>query len=96
MKCPLPVSGATIKVTIPLYKPHDKVQVVMVSGIVGKWKQPVFYDFDVEDMLNPLMKVIKEVEHAGYPVAALMHDLRPSNIKMWKELRIDAMEKKIL
>lgn len=78
-----------------LYEPHDKVQVVMVSGIVGKWKQPVFYDFDVEDMLKPLMRVIKEVEHAGYPVVALVHDLGPNNIKMWKELGIDAMERKI-
>lgn len=33
--------------------------------------------------------LIEEVEHAGYPVVALVHDLGPSNLKMWKELGID-------
>ena len=77
-----------------LYKPHERVQVVMLSGLVGKWKQPIFYAFDVADMYQNIIMLIEEAEHAGYPVVALVHDLVPSNIKMWKQLGIDPMETK--
>ena len=26
--------------------PYSTVQVVMVRGVISKWKQPIFYDFD--------------------------------------------------
>lgn len=33
-----------------LYKPHKNVQVVMLRGLIGKWKQPIFYQFDETNM----------------------------------------------
>lgn len=77
-----------------LYKPHDKVQVVMLSGLVGKWKQPIYYDYDVSNMQRILLTLIEEVELAGYPVVAIVHDLGSSNLKMWKDFGIDPVGKK--
>lgn len=72
-----------------LYKPHQKVTVVMLHGLIGKWKQPIYYDFDTKNMAEILMDIIKKVEKAGYPVVALVHDLGPANLKLWKAWGID-------
>ena len=77
-----------------LYKPHDKVQVVMLSGLVAKWKQPIYYGYDISDMHEILISLIKEVECAGYPVVAIVHDLGSSNLKLWKDFGIDPVAKK--
>ena len=77
-----------------LYKPHDKVQVVMLSGLVAKWKQPIYYGYDISDMHEILISLIKEAECAGYPVVAIVHDLGSSNLRLWKDFGIDPVAKK--
>ena len=72
-----------------LYKPHQKVTVVMLQGLIGKWKQPIYYDFDSKNMDKILLDIIKKVEMVGYPVVALVHDLGPVNMKLWKAWGID-------
>jgi len=44
-----------------LYKPHQKVTVVMLHGLIGKWKQPIYYDFDTKNMEETLIDMIKKV-----------------------------------
>lgn len=72
-----------------LYKPKDKVQVFMLTGLVGNWKQPVYYNYDTPYSKELLLDVIQETEKAGYPVVAIVHDLGPTNIRMWKDFNID-------
>ena len=78
-----------------LYKPHDKVLVVMLRGLACRWKQPVYFDFDQSDVTKIVLAVIKQVEAIGYPIVAMVHDLGSSNIRMWKELGIDPIANKI-
>lgn len=77
-----------------LYKPHTNVQVVMLRGLIGKWKQPIFYQFDESHMQDHLLDIIKEVEHAGYPVVALVHDLGSTNFRIWHKFGVDPVKTK--
>lgn len=36
--------------TDTLYNPHERVQIVMLRGFVGKWKQSIYYQFDESNM----------------------------------------------
>lgn len=51
-----------------LYKPHEKVQVAMLRGLFGNWRQPIYYDFDMPDHQDVIPNLIREVEGAGYPI----------------------------
>lgn len=53
-----------------MYTPKNYVQVLMARGIIGGWKQPVFYDFDCKMTKDLLIQIITEVEKAGFPVHA--------------------------
>lgn len=78
-----------------LYEPHDQVQVVMLRGLFGKWKQPIYYQFDDKHMEEKLVDIIiKNVEQAGYPVVAPVHDLGPTNLRVWKHFKIDPVHSK--
>lgn len=77
-----------------LFKPHDKVMVYMVRGLVGNWKQPVYFNFDESYRKKVLLNIIKEVENAGYPIVAIVHDMGPTNLRLWKDFKIDPTESK--
>lgn len=62
-----------------MYTPKNYVQVLMARGIIGGWKQPVFYDFDCKMTKDLLIQIITEVEKAGFPVHAAVCDLGGSN-----------------
>ena len=63
-----------------LYEPYGNVQVAMLRGLVGKWKQPIYFQFDQADI---------------HKVVGLVHDLRPNNLRLWKQLTIDPVSDKI-
>lgn len=77
-----------------LYKPHKRVLVFMVRGLVGRWKQPIYYDFDVSYSKDVLFNLIRQIEEAGYPVVAIVHDMGPTNLRIWKDFNIDPMQGK--
>jgi hypothetical protein len=68
--------------------PCDQAQVVMVRSLFGKWKQPIFYEFDLPITKRVLFSIILALEHNGYQVIAQVSDLGPSNRGLWKELGI--------
>lgn len=82
------------KGTDTLYKPHSNVQVVMLRSLVGKWRQPIYFNFDESNMQNILLDLIEKVEAVGYPVVAIVHDLGPTNLRVWKTLGIDPVNTK--
>ena len=53
----------------------------MIRGLVGSWKQLVFYDFDC-NFTKVLFSIILEIEAAGYPVVGMVNDLGPTNIRI--------------
>jgi hypothetical protein len=59
--------------------PSKYVQVIMVRGIIGNWKQPIFFDYGRKITKNLLFKIITKLENIGYPVYALNCDLGGSN-----------------
>jgi hypothetical protein len=46
-------------------KPYSYVQVVMLRGLIGNWKQPIFYDYDCKLTKNLLFNIINFVEKSG-------------------------------
>ena len=78
-----------------LYKPYENVQVAMLRGLVGKWKQPIYFQFDQADMHQVILDIISRLEKIGYAVVAIVHDLGPSNLRLWKQLNIDPVSDKV-
>lgn len=83
------------KGTDVLYKPHDNVQVVMLRGLVKKWRQPIYFQFDQGDMYEVLLEIITKLEDIGYAVVGVVHDMGSKNLALWKKLKIDPLEDKI-
>ena len=61
----------------------------MLRGLVGRWKQPIYYDFDISNMHSILPNIMEQVEHAEYYVVATVHDLGPCNLRVWRAFEID-------
>lgn len=68
--------------------PHTNVQVIMARSLMGKWKQPLFYDFDVPITKDLLINTIISVESIGFKVRGFVCDMGPSNRKLFSELLI--------
>lgn len=68
--------------------------VFMLRWLVGNWKQTICYDFDTAYSKDLLLRLIKEVETAGHPAVAIVHDLGPGDLHIWKDFDIDSMEGK--
>ena len=61
----------------------------MIRGLFAKWKQPIYYDFDVT-MTGVLLKsIISAVENSNIHVAAVTCDMGGKNSKVWKELGVN-------
>ncbi|XP_071578674.1 uncharacterized protein [Temnothorax nylanderi] len=69
-----------------LIGPHSKVQVIMVRGLFGNWKQPIFYKFDQPMTKSILLEGIKLMHNAGYRVVVVVSDM--GNKGLWGELNI--------
>ena len=62
------------------YGCHSKVQVAMAVGLIGpSWRQPIYYDYDVNMSTTLMYSLITALEEAGYPVYAVNCDLGGSN-----------------
>ena len=68
--------------------PYKQVQVCMLRGLVGNWKQPVFFDYDVSMNVELLSQIIFHVEAAGAEVVAIVCDMGSANMKLWRDLGI--------
>lgn len=73
--------------------PHKELQVVSARGLFGKWKQPLFADFD-EQMTKPLLdQIISRLHEIGFSVVAIVHDCAGGNLGLWRTVGIDYAEK---
>lgn len=76
------------KGTDTLYGPKRYVQCAMLRGLTCGWKQIIYYDFDKPMTRKTLFDIITKSEEAGFIVVAMVHDLGPTNMKLWKTLDI--------
>ncbi|KAF0291149.1 Transposable element P transposase [Amphibalanus amphitrite] len=70
--------------------PHKQAQVVMVRSITSKWKQPIMLSFDTPVTPTILFDLVRALERLGYPVRAVVSDMGPKNMGLWKTLNIAA------
>lgn len=76
------------KKTDILIESKNRALCVMIRGLVKQWKQLVYYDFDCCLTKEILYDIIQKTEAAGFIVLAMVNDLGPTNIKLWKDLGI--------
>ena len=60
----------------------------MVRGLIRKWKQPVYFDFDQDMIKEILLRCILAIENAGYLVYTITSDLGGENRSLWNSLNI--------
>lgn len=69
--------------------PHKYAQVVMARGLLGKWKQPIYYEFDQSMSEIILKEIIRNVQDCGFLVVAIVSDMGGGNRSLWKQLGIN-------
>jgi len=59
--------------------PFSKALVFMIRGLMSKWKQPIYFDFDAKLTGDLIKSVINDVEGVGYHVVACVCDMAGGN-----------------
>jgi hypothetical protein len=68
--------------------PHRACQVIMARGLVGKWKQPVYYDYDRNMTKEIMFDIISRLYHSSLIVIAVTSDMGTGNIGFWNQVGI--------
>ncbi|KAF0707287.1 Uncharacterized protein FWK35_00028172, partial [Aphis craccivora] len=63
----------------------DKKYEQMV-GLVASWKQPVYYSYDTPMTKQILTNIICNLYEIMYNVVAIVSDMGPSNVGLWRDL----------
>lgn len=71
-----------------IYGPHRTSQVVMARGLIGNWRQPIYYDFDQPMTTEILFEIMTQLQETGYTVVAVTSDLGSTNTRLWKSMNI--------
>ena len=71
-----------------LYDPKRNVFCVMIRGLTARWKQLLFYDFDITMTKDLLFNIIEKAEAAGFLVTAMVSDMAQSNVSLWHSLGV--------
>lgn len=72
-----------------IFGPSKKIQVGMVRGLCGNWKQPVFFDFDCPMTENLLRDILLKIESTGIEVWAVVCDSSSTNQAVLKRIGIN-------
>ncbi|KAF0714208.1 Uncharacterized protein FWK35_00030575, partial [Aphis craccivora] len=60
---------------------NNVLQLMKAKGLFANWKQPVFYDFDVQMKPELLFKIIHQLYNVGYNVIAIVNDMGATNME---------------
>lgn len=71
-----------------ILEPRRMVQVVMIRGLRGNWKQPIFYNYNYKMRQETLFQIIEDLFKIGYVVVAAVSDLGPENQQLWRSMSI--------
>ena len=71
-----------------VYGNHKKLQTVMVRGLIGPWKQTVFFDFDTVMTKDLIKELILKCSEAGLCIRGISFDMgNPTFLKQLGVLR---------
>ncbi|CAH1955417.1 unnamed protein product [Acanthoscelides obtectus] len=76
------------KKTEQIIGPHRCCQTVMVRGLLSKWKQPIYYEFDQSMMKYIIEKIVAELFRANFIVVAITSDMGTGNTGLWSQLGV--------
>lgn len=68
--------------------PHRSCQTVMARGLLGQWKQPIFYKFDQPMTDYLLNNIIAQLYDSGFTVVAISSDMGTGNTALWSALNV--------
>ena len=68
--------------------PHKNMMAITVRGLAYKWKQVIFYDFDVRLTKEKMHEIIGILHRVGVHVYGMVSDMSTINRRLWKELGI--------
>nr|CAH7759844.1 unnamed protein product [Callosobruchus chinensis] len=80
------------KKTEQVIGPHKSCQTVMVRGLLSKWKQPIYYNFDQPMMKDTIEKIVSELFQANFVVVAITSDMGTGNTSLWSQLEAPYLE----
>lgn len=60
----------------------------MARGLIGKWKQPIYTDFDQKITPAILNEICSRLHEIGYEVVACVSDCGGGNVGLWRALNI--------
>ncbi|KAL4111850.1 hypothetical protein QTP88_015729 [Uroleucon formosanum] len=72
------------KKTEQVLGPFKCLQVMTARGLFSKWKQPLYYNYDSPMTQLLLFDIISQLYVCGFEVAAVVSDMGPTNIRLWK------------
>lgn len=61
----------------------------MIIGLIGNWKQPIYYDYDCQMSKTLLFNILKTMKQSGFTIVAIVCDLGGGNRKLYNELEVD-------
>lgn len=63
--------------------PYKQLQVVQARSLTGKWKQPIYSNFDQKITPAILHELIVKLHNIHFTVVALVSDCGPTNTALW-------------
>ncbi|CAH1989757.1 unnamed protein product [Acanthoscelides obtectus] len=84
------------KKTEQIIGPHRCCQTVMVRGLLSKWKQPIYYEFDQSMMKYIIEKIVAELFRANFIVVAITSDMGTGNTGLWSQLEALYLEDHVI
>lgn len=67
---------------------YSQLQVLMVSSLFSKWKQPIYIDLDQKITKDTILKAIEILEGIGYHVYGFVSDCGGENFNLMKQFEI--------
>ena len=68
--------------------PNNYAQVILVRSLLGKWKFPVFFDFDTAVTSRIYFEIIYQLEAISTQILISLSDQGPRNLSLAKELGV--------
>ena len=69
-----------------IYFPCKNVQVAMTWGLIDRWEQPVYYNFDENMTKENLLRIIYELHKINYAVVAVVCNQGDRNQALYNSL----------
>ena len=70
-------------------RPTNQMTVIYARGVIEKWKQPIYVDFDKPVTKKILFDIVKKFCDIDFQVVALVSVCHPSNRGLWRSCGVD-------